>query len=227
MKKTSSEYSNFKYLKPMKDIFFSAIFFSAILSCSDDRQNTPLSYSKIGSIKDSLTRIEPKEAMAEDTCQLNFNSDLFEQISGLKIDSVTVLIKNEVIDRVSQKNNEKVNIFIDSSAIQFKAWDFEDSSDLKTAWYNMLDCFGEHCESIELFDTLFQIDSYNLVFVGEKSIDWISSRYNLNNRDWFLYLKKERMQPEYLYVFETLIDQHIVWYDFYEQGMKPKTNLND
>ena len=165
--------------------------------------------------------------MAEDTCQLNFNSDLFEQISGLKIDSVTVLIKNEVIDRVSQKNNEKVNIFIDSSAIQFKAWDFEDSSDLKTAWYNMLDCFGEHCESIELFDTLFQIDSYNLVFVGEKSIDWISSRYNLNNRDWLLYLKKERIQPKYLYVFETLVDQHIVWYSFDEQGMKPKTNLND
>jgi hypothetical protein len=225
--KTSDEYSNFKYLKPMKDIFFSAIFFSVILSCSDGRQDAPLSYSKIGALKDSVSKTEPKESIPEDTFKINFNPYLFEQISGLKIDSVTVLIKNEVMDRVSQKNTEKVNIFIDSSTIQFKAWDFQDSTDLKIAWYNMLDCFGENCESIDLYDTLFQIDKYNLVFVSEKSIDWISSSCNIDKRDWILYLKKERIQPKYLYVFETLVDENIVWYNFDDRGMQPKTNTND
>ena len=138
-----------------------------------------------------------------------------------------MLIKNEVMDRVSQKNTEKVNIFIDSSTIQFKAWDFQDSTGLKIAWYNMLDCFGENCESIELYDTLFQIDKYNLVFVSEKSIDWISSSCNIDKRDWILYLKKERIQPKYLYVFETLVDENIVWYNFDDRGMQPKTNTND
>jgi hypothetical protein len=91
----------------------------------------------------------------------------------------------------------------------------------------MLDCFGEHCESIELFDSLFQTDHYNLVFIGEKSIDWISSKSNLNNRDWRLYLKKERIRPKYLYVFETLFEEPIVWYNFDERGMNPKTDSND
>jgi hypothetical protein len=91
----------------------------------------------------------------------------------------------------------------------------------------MLDCFGENCESIELYDTLFQIDKYNLVFVSEKSIDWISSSCNIDKRDWILYLKKERIQPKYLYVFETLVDENIVWYNFDDRGMQPKTNTND
>jgi hypothetical protein len=91
----------------------------------------------------------------------------------------------------------------------------------------MLDCFGENCESIELYDTLFQIDKYNLVFVSEKSIDWITSSCNIDKRDWILYLKKERIQPKYLYVFETLVDENIVWYNFDDRGMQPKTNTND
>jgi hypothetical protein len=91
----------------------------------------------------------------------------------------------------------------------------------------MLDCFGENCERIELYDTLFQIDKYNLVFVSEKSIDWISSSCNIDKRDWILYLKKERIQPKYLYVFETLVDENIVWYNFDDRGMQPKTNTND
>ena len=211
----------------MKEIFFKTVFLLTLFSCSTDDQKEVLSYTEIGASKVEKPKIEPKEIAQTDTFQINFNSELFAQISGLKIDSVTVLIKNEVIDRVKHINAEKVNIFLDSSAIQFKSWDFQDSSELKTAWYNMLDCFGEHCESIELFDSLFQTDNYNLVFVAEKSIDWISSKSNLNNRDWRLYLKKERIRPKYLYVFEILNKEPIVWYNFDEKGMNPKTDLND
>lgn len=211
----------------MKEIFFKTVFLLTLFSCSTDDQKEVLSYTEIGASKVENPKIEPKETAQKDTFQINFNSELFAQISGLKIDSVTVLIKNEVIDRVKHINAEKVNIFLDSSAIQFKSWDFKDSSDLKMAWYNLLDCFGEHCESIELFDSLFQTDNYNLVFVSKKSIDWISSKQNLNNEHWRLYLKRERIRPNYPYVFETLTKEPIVWYNFDEKGMNPKTDSND
>ena len=211
----------------MKEIFFKTVFLFTLLSCGDDNTKDSLSYTEIGASNIENSKIEPKETVQKDTFQINFNSELFVKISGSKIDSVTLITKNEVIDRVNHLNAEKVNIFIDSNAIQFKSWDFQDSSDLKIAWYNMLDCFGEHCESIELFDSLFQADRYNLVFVAEKSIDWISSKSNLHNRDWRLYLKKERIRPKYIYVFEILKDEPIVWYNFDEKGMHPKTDWND
>ena len=211
----------------MKEIFFKTVFLFTLLSCGDDNTKDSLSYTEIGASNIENSKIEPKETVQKDTFQINFNSELFVKISGSKIDSVTLITKNEVIDRVNHLNAEKVNIFIDSNAIQFKSWDFQDSSDLKIAWYNMLDCFGEHCESIELFDSLFQADRYNLVFVAEKSIDWISSKSNLNNRDWLLYLKKERIRPKYIYVFEIFKDEPIVWYNFDEKGMHPKTDWND
>lgn len=211
----------------MKEIFFTTVLLFTLFSCSTDDQKEVLSYSEIGVSQPGKLKTEPKQTAQKDTFNINFNSALFTLISGLKIDSVSVLKESEVMDRVKNVNTEKVNIFVDSMAIQFKSWDFQDSSDLKTAWYNMLDCFGEHCESIELFDSLFQTDNYNLVFVAEKSIDWIASRSNLNNRDWILYLKKERIRPKYLYVFEVLNDERIVWYNFDEKGMNPKTDLND
>ncbi len=211
----------------MKEIFFTTVLLFTLFSCSTDDQKEVLSYSEIGVSQAGKLKTEPKQTAQKDTFNINFNSALFTLISGLKIDSVSVLKESEVMDRVKNVNTEKVNIFVDSMAIQFKSWDFQDSSDLKSAWYNMLDCFGEHCESIELFDSLFQTDNYNLVFVAEKSIDWIASKSNLNNRDWRLYLKKERIRPKYLYVFEILNNERIVWYNFDEKGMNPKKDLND
>ena len=211
----------------MKEIFFTAVFVSTLLSCGTDNTKESLSYTEIGASDVEKTKIEPKQIAQKDSLQVNFNSELFEQISGLITDSVAAITRNEVIDRVPHLNSEKVLLFIDSNAIQFKSWDFKDSSDLKMAWYNLLDCFGEHCESIELFDSLFQTENYNLVFVAEKSIDWISSKQNQNNEYWQRYLKRERIRPKYLYVFEILNKEPIVWYNFDEKGMKPKTDLND
>tara|TARA_B100001287_G_scaffold262348_1_gene252174 strand:+ start:3577 stop:4212 length:636 start_codon:yes stop_codon:yes gene_type:complete len=211
----------------MKEIFFITVLLCSIFSCREDNAKESLSYLEIGASDIKNSKIKPKESVQKDTIQINFNSELFTKISGSKIDSVTLNLNNEVIDRVNHLNAEKVNIFIDSNTIQFKSWDFKDSLDLKMAWYNMLDCFGEHCESIELFDSLFQTNSYNLVFTTEKSIDWISSRHNLEKRDWRLYLKKKRTRPKYNYVFEILNNEPIVWYDLNERGMNPKTDLND
>ncbi|MAA57169.1 MAG: hypothetical protein CL855_01640 [Cryomorphaceae bacterium] len=211
----------------MKEIFFTAVFVSTLLSCGTDNTKESLSYTEIGASDVEKTKIEPKQIAQKDSLRVNFNSELFEQISGLITDSVAAITRNEVIDRVPHLNSEKVLLFIDSNAIQFKSWDFKDSSDLKMAWYNLLDCFGEHCESIELFDSLFQTENYNLVFVAEKSIDWISSKQNQNNEYWQRYLKRERIRPKYLYVFEILNKEPIVWYNFDEKGMKPKTDLND
>ena len=151
----------------MKEIFFTTVLLFTLFSCSTDDQKEVLSYSEIGVSQAGKLKTKPKQTAQKDTFNINFNSALFTLISGLKIDSVSVLKESEVMDRVKNVNTEKVNIFVDSMAIQFKSWDFQDSSDLKTAWYNMLDCFGEHCESIELFDSLFQTDNYNLVFVAE------------------------------------------------------------
>ena len=91
----------------------------------------------------------------------------------------------------------------------------------------MLDCFGDHCESIELFDSLFQIDTYHLVFVADESIDWISSAQNLDSKVWSQYLKKEKIQTKYRYIFETRIDEPIRWYRLDEQDMTLKIDEHD
>ena len=211
----------------MKEIFFTSALLCILFSCATDESKDVLSYNKIGASPSKNREIKTNEKATQDSIKINFNIEQFEQIGGLKIDSVKVLVQNEVIDRTKHINAEKVNIFIDSNTIQFKSWNFQDSSDLKLAWYNMLDCFGDYCESIELNDSLFRIDTYHLVFVTDNSIDWISSAQNLDSKDWSEYLKKEKFQTKYRKIFETRIDEPIRWYGFDEKEMTLKIDEND
>ena len=96
MKKTSSEYSNFKYLIPMKDIFFSAIFLLTFFSCSEEQPNDALSYNDIGATPSIVSKTEPEDILILDTLAIDFNSDLFQNISGLKIDSLQHLSKKSI-----------------------------------------------------------------------------------------------------------------------------------
>ena len=211
----------------MKESFFIALSFCVLFSCATDDSKDVLSYNEIGASPSKNPDFKTNEKAPKDSFEINFNVEVFEQIAGYKIDSVQVLVENEVIDRTNHINTTKVNICIDSNAIQFKSWAFQDSANLKLAWYNMLDCFGDHCESIELFDSLFQIDSYHLVFVADESIDWISSAQNLDSKVWSQYLKKEKIKTKYRYIFETRIDEPIRWYRLDEQDMTLKIDEHD
>ena len=227
MKKTSSEYSNFKYLIPMKDIFFGAIFLLTFFSCSEEQPNDALSYNDIGAIPNVVSKTEPEDILILDTLTIDFNSDLFQNISGLKIDSLQPLSKKSILDRGQHLNSNKTIVFIKDSSFEYKEWLFQDKVDLQNAFYNLIDCFGNNCESIDLYDTTFEAETYHLVYVSHKTIHWVSSAQNQKRRNWTLYLKKQHPTTKYNFVFEIRIDEPIEWFEDYENGLQSKTETND
>ena len=83
----------------MKDIFFGAIFLLTFFSCSEEQPNDALSYNDIGTTSGLESKTEPEKILIQDSLTIDFNSDLFQNISGLKIDSLQPLSKKSILDR--------------------------------------------------------------------------------------------------------------------------------
>ena len=106
----------------MKDIFFSAIFLLTFFSCSEEQPNDALSYNDIGAIPNVVSKTEPEDILILDTLAIDFNSDLFQNISGLKIDSLQPLSKKSILDRGQHLNSNKTIVFIKDSSFEYKEW---------------------------------------------------------------------------------------------------------
>ena len=201
----------------------SLIFFS----CSEEKPNDALSYNDIGTTSGLESKTEPEKILIQDSLTIDFNSDLFQNISGLKVDSLKPLSTKSIIDRGQHSSSNKTKVFIEDSSFEYKEWLFQDEVDLKNAFYNLIDCFGNNCESIDLYDTTFMAKTYHLVYVSQKSIHWVSATQNQKRMNWTLYLKKQHPAPKFNFVFEIRIDEPIEWFEDNENSLQSKIDIND
>ena len=121
------------------------------------------------------------------------------------IDSTFIIVKDSsvfILDRFSLKE-EKYLLTKKLSKLSYYAWSFSDSLATKNAYYNWLDCFGESCKSIKLFDTTLVIDKTPfLIFKGKKTIVYITSNKNLKPIRWMRFLNEKFLDEKYWSIIE-------------------------
>lgn len=132
----------------------------------------------------------------------------------IKFDSVFPSFTRHFMDRFNAKSFIKNKLYVENDSIIHYRWSFKDSTTAKNALYNWLDCFGNKCNPIKMYESFKSEKQHSLIFINQKSISYISSNHNLSKDLWMNFEKsvfsKDSMQ--------LLIVQHpgknALWYRF-------------
>ena len=187
-----------------------------LISCSKNQEAEFIKYSEIGD-----TQISDKNNTKEDSIRNNnIPSSLNTQYLDLKIDTIVKNEELEFMDRFKNNKAEKFLLLRNTDSIQFKTWNYEDSSSTFNAFYNLLDCFGEKCSSIELYSNEYSDIDYNLIFVSNLAIYWIQAKENQKINTWEHFVKNEFSTETYRFITEQKSNENINWL---EQNRRPNT----
>ena len=128
-----------------------------------------------------------KNAQQKDSIDYGFDIWLAEK-AGIAIMELDTVGESMFVDRFQPKAFKKLNLQMKEGEVFFGQWTFKDSLRTMNAFYNWLDCFGEHCKSHKyLAEEKFQSDAM-LVFLNDTSLTYISSTLPLDENKWQTYL---------------------------------------
>lgn len=102
------------------------------------------------------------------------------------------------------------------TAIQFihEYYTYNDSIEMKNAFFNWLDCNGKNCESIKLYDEK-KIESTNLLVIcTSKSIDIVRGNQIFNPKEWVNFVRFSRKNEDFKFIIFQKKNQKAKWFEF-------------
>jgi len=178
-----------------------------ISSCKEKNDKDIIKYEDIGTRDNYNAKIDSEPLDITQSIDTTFNITNL----GIEVSKILEIHTNEFLDRFENIKDVKRLIITTNDSTYFKSWTFEDSTDTFNAFYNLLDCFGNNCVSIELYSDEFMSSTYHLLFVSENQIHWVLSNKNQDKLVWEAYLKSEFQIPLYNFILEQKINQNIKW----------------
>ncbi len=178
-----------------------------ISSCKEKNDKDIIKYEDIGTRDNYNAKIDSEPLDITQSIDTTFNITNL----GIEVSKILEIHTNEFLDRFENIKDVKRLIITPNDSTYFKSWTFEDSTDTFNAFYNLLDCFGNNCVSIELYSDEFMSSTYHLLFVSENQIHWVLSNKNQDKLVWESYLKSEFQIPLYNFILEQKINQNIKW----------------
>ena len=173
-----------------------------ISSCKEKNDKDIIKYEDIGTRDNYNAKIDSEPLDITQSIDTTFNITNL----GIEVSKILEIHTNEFLDRFENIKDVKRLIITPNDSTYFKSWTFEDSTDTFNAFYNLLDCFGNNCVSIELYSDEFMSSTYHLLFVSENQIHWVLSNKNQDKLVWEAYLKSEFQIPLYNFILEQKID---------------------
>ena len=178
-----------------------------ISSCKEKNDKDIIKYEDIGTRDNYNAKIDSEPLDITQSIDTTFNKTNL----GIEVSKILEIHTNEFLDRFENIKDVKRLIITTNDSTYFKSWTFEDSTDTFNAFYNLLDCFGNNCVSIELYSDEFMSSTYHLLFVSENQIHWVLSNKNQDKLVWEAYLKSEFQIPLYYFILEQKRNQNIKW----------------
>mgnify|MGYP001239388450 CR=1 FL=1 len=187
-----------------------------LFSCSKNQESEFIKYSEIG-----VTKLNDKNNTKQDSI-LNYDNDISLNIEHLElnIDTIIKIEEPEFMDRFKNNTAEKFLLLRKTDSIHFKTWYYEDSLSTFNAFYNLLDCFGENCSTIEIYSSTYSEKYYNLIFISDLAIFWLQANENQQINTWEHFIKKEFSMVEYRFIIEQKSNDNMRWL---EQTPRPNT----
>ena len=202
----------------MTNSYYPHLFILSIIlfSCSKNQESEFIKYSEIGD-----TQHSDKNNTKQDSIRnYDMNTSLNTEHLKLDIDTIVKIEELEFMDRFKNNKVEKFLLLKNTDSIHFKSWNYDDSSSTFNAFFNLLDCFGEKCTSVDLYSNEYSDNDYNLIFVSELAIYWIQAKENQKINTWEHFVKNEFSTETYRFITEQKSNENINWL---EQNRRPNT----
>jgi len=132
----------------------------------------------------------------------------------IKFDSISPSFTHHFIDRFNAKSFIKNKLYLDNDSILHFRWSFKDSITKKNALYNWLDCFGNNCNSIKMYESFKSEKQNSLIFINQKSISFISSKNSLSKDLWMNFEKSTFSKDSMQLLIVQQPGKNALWYRF-------------
>ncbi len=189
------------FIKYISAVFF---IFTLVFSCSDKKKEEVVNLSDlIPSSKrykegDSIVKKEIKSISFMDSVPMCYKA-MFDSLK-LNHDSIHLIDNDLFADRFPSKSKFKFYWKNGIDSISFMDWTFKDSLKTSTAFYNLLDCFGPKCKTIEIGSKVsFQKRSL-LLLVNEKHMIIIDSDKEIDHLVWLKTFKDQLFGENWKYI---------------------------
>lgn len=194
-------------------LYFILIHFFIISSCSENKKNSSVSLNDIR--PKSNFEYKNKKAAKNDSTQLileEYNQDSIY----LNIKHLHELNESNFLNRFPHLKSAIRSITTSDSSIHFthEFYIYKDSLQMKNAFFNWLDCNGQKCISIKLYEER-KIEPCNFLLIASAvSIDIIRCNKIFKPEDWIRYVRFNRKQNDYKYILFQKADQKAKWFVF-------------
>lgn len=203
----------------MKHLFFLIIFFvlHLLTTCTTNVSEKPKEFDP------SKKRISEKKVDVVTVLDsLLFWKERYQSDSvKIKFDSIFPSFTRHFIDRFNAKSFIKNKLFLENDSILHYRWSFKDSTTTKNALYNWLDCFGNNCNSIKMYESFKSEKQNSLIFINQRSISYISSKHSLTKELWMNFEKSNFSKDSMQLLIVQQPGKNALWYRF----QKNKFNL--
>ena len=179
-----------------------------LFSCGEKSKNEVIDMSEISpsSNRNYDDDSKPEEI---DTIDYGFNSAVVNEL-GLNLSDIHLYEYPLFPDRFNPRTTKKLVLMQEMDSTFFCQWSYRDSVATKNAFYNWIDCFGERCKSIKMYERANLQKENFVLFMSDTAIVYISSSKQLKYADWQTYFKKTKNIED--------------WKLIMHQGVRGKTN---
>jgi hypothetical protein len=191
-------------------------------SCNGNKEEDTI---KLEDIRPKAENKEDKasETTIDSTIMIikTYKSDSFD----LKVSRLEFMKATTFLSRFPNKENGLRNLIGEDTTKVFnhEYYIYKDSTQMKNAFFNWLDCNGTECISIKLYDEC-KIDAINnlMVVCTNNSIDIIRSLKTIKPEDWISFVRFSRKSKDIKYIIYQKKNQKAKWLDFKDFKLVPK-----
>lgn len=200
----------------MKTAFnLSSVIFILLLfySCKEKNDDTSIKLDDIRPKAESRTQSKnDKELDSLKILLKSYENDSF----NLRISKLQILKEPTFLSRFPNEENGIRILTCNDTTIKLthEFYLYKDSTQMKNAFFNWLDCNGKECKSIKLYDEC-KFESTNLLVISSgNSIDIVRSDKEIKTNDWVSYVRLSRKNKELKFIIYQKKNQKAKWLEF-------------
>jgi hypothetical protein len=159
-----------------------------LFSCTEKGKDEVIDMSDITPSSDRDYDADLKNEK-KDTIDYGFNSAVANEL-GLNLSGIHFYEYPLFPDRFNPRTTKKLVLMQEMDSTFFCQWSYRDSVATKNAFYNWIDCFGERCKSIKMYERANLQKENFVLLMSDTAIVYISSSKQLKYADWQTYFEK-------------------------------------
>jgi hypothetical protein len=193
------------------------LFFFLLFSCQEKTKDDIQDFGEIVP-KSSKTVVKDTLKISQiDSVKIKY----YEKIDYIAIDSVKEISNSLLPDRFNPIKKVKETIYYKTDSLQFCEWKYKDTTSLKQALYNLMDCFETPCKPIKMYESKNVSKSSFTILCYQKSMIFLKSSSEINLKNWLVFLDDQKGYNSFELIISQPKNGKTKWFSYSNTNLIP------